>query len=52
MIDRVCILQFRIIISFHLAKRIHDPDPGETEKHDIVDFSKVSTKSLAWSQIN
>ena len=28
MIRRVCIVQYRIIFSFHLAKRINLPDPG------------------------
>ena len=27
-IGRVCIVQYRIIFSFHLAKRTPDPDPG------------------------
>ena len=27
-IGRVCIVQYRIIFSFHSAKRIHDPDSG------------------------
>ena len=27
-IRRVCIVQYRIIFSFHLAKRINHPDPG------------------------
>ena len=35
------------IFSFHLAKRIHESDPAETERCDIVGFSKVTTKSLA-----
>ena len=48
MIRRVCIVQYSIIFSFHLAK------PGsitliraETERYDIVSISKVTTKSLA-----
>lgn len=28
MIGRVCIVQHRVIFSFHLAEQIHDPDPG------------------------
>ena len=31
-INRVCIVQYRIIISFHLAKRVHDPDLGWDRK--------------------
>ena len=27
-IHRVCIVQYRIVFSFHLAKRINRPDPG------------------------
>ena len=48
MIHRVCILQYRIIFPFHLAKQINYPaDPVDTERYDIVRFSKVTTKSLA-----
>ena len=46
-IGRVCIVQSRIVFSFHLAKQIHEPDRAETERHDIVGFSKETTKSLA-----
>ena len=47
-IGRVCIVQYRVIFSFHLAKRIHlSLIRAETERCDIVSFSKVTTKSLA-----
>ena len=41
---RVCIVQYRVVFSFHLAKR---GIRAETEMDDIVPFSKVTTKSLA-----
>ena len=37
-----------IVRPFRLAKRINHPDPGETERYDIVRFSNVTTKSLAF----
>ena len=43
----VCIVQYRIIFSFHLAKRSIILIRAETERYDIVRFSKLTTKSLA-----
>ena len=48
-IRRVCIVQYRIIFSFHLLwlNGLITLIRAETERYDIVRFSKVTTKSLA-----
>ena len=44
---RVFNVQYRIIFSFDLTKRMITLIRAETERYDIVRFSKVATKSLA-----